>query len=217
VDPSSASAVAEDTLDLLQTSPHTSPVAGTVSCAYDAGRSTITAVWDTGAPSLFIDVYLLSGDIRFYIGTMPGEANKVTIADTLLEDSVELQFFATTPDGCYGSEFLRCSPSGKKRYIQGLCSGVGDQEGKPQISAAIFGLSFLFSGGPAPPCATACDSNGDGGFDLSDMVYILSYLFLGGPAPSSWTDRDGDGAADPACVEARPEDDCRSTHASCSG
>jgi hypothetical protein len=49
------------------------------------------------------------------------------------------------------------------------------------------------------------------------MVYILSYLFLGGPAPSSWTDRDGDGAADPACVEAHPEDDCRSTHASCSG
>ncbi len=65
--------------------------------------------------------------------------------------------------------------------------GVG-----PDISDLVYLVSYMFSGGAAPPCEdppgsgyyAEADINGDGaGPDISDLVYLVSYMFSGGPAP----------------------------------
>ncbi|MBI4605327.1 MAG: DM13 domain-containing protein [Planctomycetes bacterium] len=50
--------------------------------------------------------------------------------------------------------------------------------GSVDISDAIFVLSFLFTGGPAPACRATADANGSGEVDISDAVTILNYLFV---------------------------------------
>ena len=45
------------------------------------------------------------------------------------------------------------------------------------ISDAIFTLSYLFLGGPAPSCEDAADADDSGKLALTDAVFTLNYLF----------------------------------------
>jgi len=58
-----------------------------------------------------------------------------------------------------------------------------NNDGRVDLSDAIFSLAYQFLGGPAPTCLSAANVNGDRGYDLSDVVYLLSYLYSGGKAP----------------------------------
>jgi len=65
------------------------------------------------------------------------------------------------------------------------------------ISDAIFILSFLFLGGPAPLCEDAADADDSGLLDITDAVRILNALFLGNaslpePSPEAGEDPTGD-------------------------
>ena len=51
------------------------------------------------------------------------------------------------------------------------------------ISDAIYVLTWLFPGGPPPPCMESAETNNDGAVDLSDAIYLLEFLFQGGPPP----------------------------------
>ena len=51
------------------------------------------------------------------------------------------------------------------------------------IADGIWVLSFLFTGGPMPPCNAAANSNGDDRVNVADPVYSLNWLFRGGPSP----------------------------------
>ncbi len=53
----------------------------------------------------------------------------------------------------------------------------------PDISDLVYLVSYMFSGGPEPPCMEETDVNGDGSLtpDISDLVYLVSYMFSGGP------------------------------------
>lgn len=61
----------------------------------------------------------------------------------------------------------------------------GDSNGDARwdISDTIYTLSFLFLGGPAPPCDDAADTNDDGVVDMSDAIWLLQFLFQGAEAP----------------------------------
>ena len=66
----------------------------------------------------------------------------------------------------------------------------GDTNGDAAVdlSDAIAGLGFLFSGDPAA-CLDALDTNDDGANDLSDPISTLGYLFnAGSPPPSPFPD-----------------------------
>lgn len=63
--------------------------------------------------------------------------------------------------------------------------GDCNQDGQVNIGDAIYALSYLFSGGAAPPCADGCDSNDDGQINIGDPIYELAYLFSAGPPPPS--------------------------------
>jgi hypothetical protein len=69
-------------------------------------------------------------------------------------------------------------------------NGDANGDGRMDLSDAVYILSWLFTGGPAPAhlrCEVAGhrngDVNGDGRIDLSDAVYLLAWRFTGGPAP----------------------------------
>ena len=56
-------------------------------------------------------------------------------------------------------------------------------DGGFDISDAIALLTFLFSGGMAPPCEDAADVNDDAAINVGDAIYALSTLFTGGAPP----------------------------------
>lgn len=57
--------------------------------------------------------------------------------------------------------------------------GDANFDGTVNISDAIFTLSFLFLGGPAPFCDDAADADDSGRLDITDAIRILDSLFLG--------------------------------------
>ena len=61
----------------------------------------------------------------------------------------------------------------------------GDANGDQGISVAdaVYLVSHIFRGGPAPDPVEAGDADNSGSLDLSDVVYIISHVFRGGPAP----------------------------------
>src|SRR5437867_33000 len=61
--------------------------------------------------------------------------------------------------------------------------GDSNDDGKLNLSDAVFTLEYLFQGGKEPTCQDAADSNDDGFLNLSDPVHLLSFLFLGRPPP----------------------------------
>jgi hypothetical protein len=75
------------------------------------------------------------------------------------------------------------------RFLRGDCQNDGVMD----LTDAVFLLAYLFQGGQAVPCESACDSNDDGTMDISDAVGILGFLFLGEgdlPPPSRTCDVD---------------------------
>ena len=61
----------------------------------------------------------------------------------------------------------------------------GNANGDSQVSVgdAVFIISYIFRGGPAPPFPNAADANCDNKVTVGDAVFIVSYIFRGGPAP----------------------------------
>jgi hypothetical protein len=65
------------------------------------------------------------------------------------------------------------------------CNLAGDanNDGKVNVGDAVYIISYVFRGGPAPICLLEGDANADGKVNVGDAVYIISYVFRGGPAP----------------------------------
>lgn len=64
-----------------------------------------------------------------------------------------------------------------------LMRGDADSSGTVNITDAVYVNSYLFLGGPAPPCMNQADANNNGLVDISDSVYLLTWLFGDGPPP----------------------------------
>ena len=59
------------------------------------------------------------------------------------------------------------------------CSGGID------IDDIVYGIAYIFQGGPPPlPLWCAGEVDGDGGTDIDDIVYLINYVFNSGPAPT---------------------------------
>lgn len=58
--------------------------------------------------------------------------------------------------------------------------GDMNADGSRDISDAVAGLSYLFSGGSGGDCLDAIDVNDDGATNIADVVFLLVYLFQSG-------------------------------------
>ncbi len=61
--------------------------------------------------------------------------------------------------------------------------GDANGDNKIGIGDAVFIISYVFRGGPAPYPFEAGDANCDGKVNVGDAIYLVSYIFRGGPAP----------------------------------
>jgi hypothetical protein len=65
---------------------------------------------------------------------------------------------------------------------QYLC-GDANGDGGVNVGDAVFLISYVFKGGPAPDPVCIGDANGDGDTNVGDAVYLIAYVFKGGPPP----------------------------------
>ncbi|MDD4051180.1 MAG: dockerin type I repeat-containing protein, partial [candidate division Zixibacteria bacterium] len=76
-------------------------------------------------------------------------------------------------------------------WSQTCCNKAGDanNDNKVNVGDAVYIISYVFRGGPAPVCPAEGNANGDltpqgaNKINVGDAVYIISYVFRGGPAP----------------------------------
>ncbi len=65
-----------------------------------------------------------------------------------------------------------------------LRGDIDHNGGEPDIADLVYIVSYMFSGGPEPPCIEEADIDGNGSDpDIADLVYLVTYMFQGGPAP----------------------------------
>lgn len=67
--------------------------------------------------------------------------------------------------------------------VCGYTCGNANGDGAINTGDAVYIVSYIFRGGPAPVPVFAGDANCDGKVTVGDAVYIVSYIFRGGPAP----------------------------------
>lgn len=89
-----------------------------------------------------------------------------------------------------GTEALPWFPNGRSHISFDLsfaASPCGDLDasGRTDISDAVYLISYIFAGGPAPEDTSGGDVNCSGRTDITDSVYLISYIFGGGTAPCS--------------------------------
>jgi len=92
---------------------------------------------------------------------------------------------------------MRCCAIGLSVLVSNLALGLiidderilkrGDVNNDNYVDGSdpIFLSSYLYQGGPAPPCLNQADANNDGYVDGSDSIYLFQWLYNGGPAPPS--------------------------------
>ncbi len=68
-------------------------------------------------------------------------------------------------------------------FIRGDCNNNGLILGL--IGDPLYILHFLFTGGPAPQCDAACDSNFDDTINITDATYLFNWMVGIGPPPPS--------------------------------
>lgn len=62
--------------------------------------------------------------------------------------------------------------------------GDPNGDGTPNITDAVYLITYIFAGGPAPvPVEAAGDCNCDGVANITDAVYLIQWIFAGGDPP----------------------------------
>ena len=177
------SAIVEESVTILESTPHPDPVLGTPVCEFADG--TLTATWTNNeeAPSDFIAVNIFTGTELIRVAIVPGDWNGISVDPALETDSIVLQFFAISDGACYGSELIQCEASteGVGPFLRGDVTGTDGLN----LTDGITIFNFLFLGGDEPGCRAAANTSGEGVVNLTSGVYILNFLFLGGNPPVS--------------------------------
>jgi hypothetical protein len=154
---------------------------GSAGPLYTAGFSFETAGFSFGSGGAFLSP---GSDVMFNPQPEPPGFPGVIVEFSLLDAATG----APPPAGSEVAMTLKLSgPGGQLISLTPVSvtftRGNANADADTDISDAIGILSFLFTGGKAPPCRKAADITDDGTLDISDGVALLSHLFLGGKAP----------------------------------
>ena len=107
--------------------------------------------------------------------------------------------FPLTEDGMATITLVPAGPGLLRQFRR----GDANNDERINIADAVWILSWLFRGGPEPPCQDAADVNDDGALDESDAIRVAYYQLRQGPPPlppfpACGTDPDDVDSDDPA-------------------
>jgi uncharacterized Ntn-hydrolase superfamily protein len=72
----------------------------------------------------------------------------------------------------------------EKRVVKYYRWGDANGDGNINVGDAVFIVSYIFRGGPAPVPTDAADANCDTKLNVGDAIYIVNYIFREGPTPN---------------------------------
>lgn len=98
-----------------------------------------------------------------------------SLPDPLGVDSVYYWRFRLTGDAGWSRTFAL--------YMADYQCGDADGNSIVNISDAVYLISYIFGGGPAPVPLISGDTDCNEITNISDAVYLISYIFGGGPSP----------------------------------
>ncbi len=101
--------------------------------------------------------------------------NGDSVSGTLPASPIFDQFLAIVSDG-FSGDSMQVS-------ISSYLCGDADGSGACSIGDAVYIISYVFGGGPAPAPLESGDADCSGGVSIGDAVYLINYVFGGGPAP----------------------------------
>ena len=73
--------------------------------------------------------------------------------------------------------------TGPRTWPIAIVCGDANSDGTVNIGDAVYIISYVFRGGPAPQPLQTADANCDGASNVGDAVYIISYVFRSGAEP----------------------------------
>jgi hypothetical protein len=152
------------------------------------GKLLLTKRANSGLPALLTEVNLLNSNNMWYNIKISCFDSTISVA---VNDSVFIRYTDISSPylsggvgmTCYTGAHGSCDISFDNVRVSGLLSGDADHSGGINISDAVYCISYIFSGGPAPDPLPLGDANCDGTVNISDAVYLIAYIFSGGPAP----------------------------------
>ncbi len=130
------------------------------------------------------------------------QGDTLLVADTVYWGTSSAEFYpvpaglftsAGLPDECIDEIQGTFEPIRAVNFREGLiefaCAnfvpqcGDFNSDGSQNISDAVYGVRYVFAGGPPPLDVAGGDVNCDGFTSIADIVYLVTYIFAGGPAP----------------------------------
>ena len=120
-----------------------------------------------------------------FSGTPPYFHYTGLVADSLLLPDplpVETTYFWRVSHYDLAGNNSGYSPYRMFSYRAFVCGDI-NSDLKVNVGDAVFLISYIFRGGPAPDPLVRGDVNVDGKINVGDAVYLISYIFRGGPPP----------------------------------
>jgi hypothetical protein len=116
--------------------------------------------------------------------TLTDDTYRTWPADAVLDQSGALHIFyqnetGVTPTFPHGWDQIYDTT------IASYVPGDMNHDGQVNITDAVYGITYIFAGGPAPNPLGAGDVDCNGFVNISDVVYLINYIFSGGPAPNA--------------------------------
>lgn len=140
----------------------------------DGDMDIVTANSDSGSISLLLNSGTPVGLALVNTGQIGGKPYSASVADFDADGDLDL---AVTDFSGVGRVTVLNNVN--PEYIR----GDANDDGAINIGDAVYIVSYVFRGGPAPQHPKAADANCDGNVNIGDAVYIVTYIFRAGPPP----------------------------------
>lgn len=151
--------------------------------AFDLGcqsdRTDVTVTWQNGEPYDEIAVVRTreeDGEVQVYPG-LPGSTQ--SFVDSGLANGT----YSYVIEGTVGGVTVSSEPCQVSIQLTRFVRGEVNNDGRFDISDAVYILNWKFRGLPQPTCLDAADANDDGIEDLIDALHIINWQYRGGVDP----------------------------------
>ncbi|MEE9441438.1 MAG: FG-GAP-like repeat-containing protein, partial [candidate division Zixibacteria bacterium] len=118
-------------------------------------------------------------ELRSHISSLAQGSSELHfgLGDATIVDSIKVEW----PSGMVNA--LSDVSVNQFLVITEMMCGDANGDGDVNVGDAVYIISHVFKGGPAPEPIESGDANCDGNSNIGDAVYLINHVFKGGPGP----------------------------------